>query len=767
MRCTRSSRIVHALTADVSDNEDTEDKRTPRSRQSRGRSTCRVTCDICFSVLSKASALRSHRQRVHRLDLPSYGKCAKCNKSFKEGRILITHERKCGSEEVDTVEQSDDKAPAVGKKTGVTCDVCMQVFSAGCALYRHKRSVHGIDIPSQGKCSKCGKLFRYGEVLARHERNCRHVEEEEEEQGTQPTDSSTLCNRCYKVLRNKAGLKLHLALVHGVGHYKTYSCNQCPTRFSARKALCTHQRLVHGIGDAVTFACNICPKKYKDMRLLKNHKARDHGIGTCQTHACRICHKVFFQKGNLKTHLDAVHSAKYTPLLESVATVPAAEYRAAVAVTTAITTTATTECESNATEQPRSSEAVKISNENTTELFTCNICSRSFRWKGNLDAHVKSKHGDQGPSTSTSHVTTENEKQLYTCDICSNSFNKKTNLARHIHSVHGQQGAYRCDVCKADFFTRRQLRSHLCTDPSSANAQTSAAEEVQCDICTETFSTVMGMQRHRRTHNVQDKKCDVCEDTFTSLKSLHKHKMQQHVKQPDPKSYKFKCDVCQRSFTGISNRNRHIREVHKKKNNLKVQCNICEETFSSAFGMRQHRRRTHNLKDNKCGVCNDTFTTKKDLKKHKMQQHFKPPDPKSYKFTCDICQRSFTYKCNMRKHIKKFHDGRSNDSNENVDEGRQEVPAETSPPPATHDAPSTSVSIEREEKKPVVTCTWSLKPPPPRHPGDPDEKVEILSDDEEDATQTDSKSMLRIQSFGSVSTAVAWNEVDDNQQSTS
>ena len=742
--------MVHALTADDSDSEDTEDTRTPILRQPKERSRCPATCDICMLVLSKPSALRYHRQRVHNVDLPSYGTCTKCKKTFKQGRLLTTHERNCGSIQVVTAAQSDDTdAAAVDEKLAMTCDVCMQVFSAGCALYRHKRSVHGIDIPLQGKCSKCAKLFRFGQVLARHERNCRHVEEE---QGSQPTDSTTVCNRCDKVFRNVTNLKLHLSVVHGVGHYKTYPCNQCPTRFSSRNAVSTHQRLVHGIGDVVTFACDVCAKKYKEMRLLKRHKARDHGIGTWQTHACRICHKVFFQKSNLKTHLAAVHSAKYTPLLESAADHTALE----------VTTASRQECESNATEQPRSSEAEKKAKGNTEQLITCNICSRSFCTKGNLRQHLNNVHGDQGPSTSTSSVTTVNTEKLFTCDICSHSFNKKTNLARHIHSVHGEQGAYRCDVCKADFFTRRQLRSHLCTDPSSPNVHMSAAEEVQCDICTETFSTDLGMRRHRRTHNVQDKKCDVCEDTFTSKKSLHKHKMQQHSKQPDSKSYKFKCNVCQRAFTCNSNMQRHIRQVHKVK---AVQCDICTETFSSAFGMRQHRR-THNLHDKKCGVCGQSFTTKKDLKEHKMQQHFKQPDPNSYKFKCDVCQRAFTFKCNMRRHIREVHKMMSDDSNEGVHEG-QEVPAETSPPPATHDATPTSVNVDRDEKKPVVTCTWSLKPPPPRHPGDPDEKVEILSDDEDVATQTDTECKPRIQSYGSVSDAVAWKDIDENQQSSS
>ena len=185
----------HDLTADDTDNGHI----TETGRRSRKQPPSRlpVKCDICNKMLSRAASLRSHKQHVHAKDLPSYVNCGKCNKPFKQGRVLLRHEHKCRGVQVS------DESTAVGEESGLKCVVCMKVFASGCALYTHKRNVHGINIPLQDKCSKCNKLFRYGVVLARHERNCQHDNDKE---STPPADG-TACNRCEKVLRSKTGLK--------------------------------------------------------------------------------------------------------------------------------------------------------------------------------------------------------------------------------------------------------------------------------------------------------------------------------------------------------------------------------------------------------------------------------------------------------------------------------------------------------------------------------------------------------------------------------
>ena len=55
--------------------------------------------------------------------------------------------------------------------------------------------------------------------------------------------------------------------------------------------------------------------------------------------------------------------------------------------------------------------------------FKCDICSRGFGVKGNLNDHVKEVHEGKKP---------------FKCDICDTKFARKSHLKNHITSVHEQ-----------------------------------------------------------------------------------------------------------------------------------------------------------------------------------------------------------------------------------------------------------------------------------------------------------------------------------------
>ena len=563
--------------------------------------------------------MRAHKQHVHGVDTAKYGKCGKCEKVFKEGRFLETHESNCSGVQVGEGTQAQEASEG---KSGFQCDVCMKVLSSKCAFYRHQRRVHNIIRPLTGTCTKCGKVFRYGEVLNRHQRNCRHTDNDHVDE-TVHTETHTACDRCDKIFRTKTGLKLHLNLVHGVGHYHVYTCKHCAQRFNSRNGLCSHEREVHAIGGAVTYACDVCGIQYKTTRLVKEHKARDHGIGTYQTHTCQLCQKVFFQKNNLKTHLSNVHSTQYKPHLDSVTTVTSTPYKRRSAV-------------------------------------------------GRRSAIGRKVTTDIDPT----------DKSLVTCAICSRSFNKKTNLGRHLRTVHGdstEPGTYQCGVCQAQFGKKRLLRSHMCT-VSSQNTQSSDVQQEQCNICEETFSSHIGLIRHKR--------------------------------------------------------------IHMEAQEKEVNCDVCHATFPTKTAMQRHKR-THILARRK--LC--------------IGPHGR---------TCAICFESYSCRSNLRKHQRTSHPDALLKHMVNTSADRKK----TATACASVAAEPTSLNTDTncDEKKPVIVRTWSMKPSPP-HPGDPDEKVEILSDDDSNNTGTKQDWKPRIQSFASItSTATVscpWIDTDVKQESSS
>ncbi|XP_062825075.1 zinc finger and BTB domain-containing protein 24 isoform X2 [Anolis carolinensis] len=184
---------------------------------------------------------------------------------------LISDEKETGLKK-----RSDGRKKRTGSE--VECKDCGKLFKYNQFLAIHQR-IHTGDRPF--KCSECGKGFSQKHSLQVHERM--HT-------GERPYT----CTVCNKALTTKHSLLEHMSLHTG---QKDFTCDQCGKYFSQKRQLKSHYR-VH-TGHSLP-ECNLCNRKFMDAAQLKKHLRTHTGE---RPFTCEICGKSFTAKSSLQTHI--------------------------------------------------------------------------------------------------------------------------------------------------------------------------------------------------------------------------------------------------------------------------------------------------------------------------------------------------------------------------------------------------------------------------------------------------------------------------------
>merc|ERR1711892_1544717 len=77
--------------------------------------------------------------------------------------------------------------------------------------------------------------------------------------------------------------------------------------------------------------------------------------------------------------------------------------------------------------------------------YSCNLCSKSFKWDSSLNTHIQAAHNPSGPA--------------FKCDQCGKCFSDRNNLKKHLY-VHSDIKPHICSFCKKGFIKKAQLKRH-------------------------------------------------------------------------------------------------------------------------------------------------------------------------------------------------------------------------------------------------------------------------------------------------------------------
>ncbi|EFA13125.1 gastrula zinc finger protein XlCGF57.1 [Tribolium castaneum] len=318
-----------------------------------------------------------------------------------------------------------------------------------------------------------------------------------------------------------------------------------------------------------------------------------------------------------------------------------------------------------------------VTTSTTEKPPTCDICSRTFYSRANLERHVKIHMGDKSyvcefcgrsytrEDNFKGHLRLHTGEKPYVCEYCGKSFKNKANLNIHRLRRHNNQ-SYVCEFCSKSFREEKLLNLHK---------QNIHSEEkpFACTHCTERYNTMLALTNHLETHGIQcensliDTMCPICNKVFFTKAILKTHLLYHGDKQ-------FSCTFCTKKFCTENQLTVHTRIHTGEKPYV---CKPCNKSFNTMVSLKYHMYLHTGEKPHKCTFCDKAFVQSHHLKRHMMLHTGEKPyscphcDKKSTckfsmechvrihtkekPFKCDICSKAFRNPFYIRKHKQKEH----------------------------------------------------------------------------------------------------------------
>ena len=119
----------------------------------------------------------------------------------------------------------------------------------------------------------------------------------------------------------------------------------------------------------------------------------------------------------------------------------------------------------------------------------------------------------------TKHSRAHNGEKHYKCCKCDKSYKYKCNLNAHVRRIHEDERRFLCDVCDRSFFMKSELTRH--------KHWHTGMRPFTCRTCSKSFRTQSDRSAHNRLTHIREKKyfCSQCSRAF-----FRKSHLSQHIK---------------------------------------------------------------------------------------------------------------------------------------------------------------------------------------------------------------------------------------------
>ena len=250
------------------------------------------------------------------------------------------------------------------------------------------------------------------------------------------------------------------------------------------------------------------------------------------------------------------------------------------------------------------------------KIYKCDICDKAYEIYGRLVRHriIHSEDGNKKYRHECSkcgdtfirknqlgkHMTIHNreDQTVYTCEICSKPYTRKRDLQFHKDTVHNEDARFSCEVCGRLFTSARFLKIHT--------VKQTCTKLYKCEICGDAFPRLNTLTKHRAKHTEKEYICTTCGVHFRNDSNLRRH-MFQHS------DTIFSCEFCGKTFKTPYSLKDHVVVHTKEKRHI---CHLCGEGFGHSSSLRLHTMKHTGQKPYTCATCGKSFPTSSRLRGH-------------------------------------------------------------------------------------------------------------------------------------------------------
>ena len=339
-----------------------------------------------------------------------------------------------------------------------------------------------------------------------------------------------------------------------------------------------------------------------------------------------------------------------------------------------------------------------------SDVNPCGRCGKNFIKKAELNEHLGEVHGDvkarkmkcnvcdkwvSTPEKMVGHQNMHMNIKPFNCHFCDKSYRTKGNLQAHRtqnhaqewkaelgkRTSHGRATSKPCPKCGMLFPLLSGINQHLAEFHEDVKAR-----ELQCTTCDKWLGSKLLLQNHMRTHTGERPfKCDFCPKSFFSDKSMTGHRKDRHQEEWEAnkemilEGNKEKEKI--KMVTARTNRERNISvndngeapildETTGMVNDDLFKCGFCDKAYVSKKHMVAHRKEAHNeewkdevwrqkavtyASSNPCPLCGIIFPLQSALNKHLAETH---DDLRAKELQCVYCQMWLGSKTLLTDHMR-------------------------------------------------------------------------------------------------------------------